>query len=227
MAYEASLKVLKKDKRFAALIKKHKLEKLGRGMKPFEALVRSIIYQQVSGKAAASIFVKFKSLYGIAIPKDRDDWSKASKKFPTPAQVAATPIETLRSAGLSMQKASYIKDLAEKFTDGTIRHTQLHKMTNEDIIEHVTQVKGIGVWTAQMFLIFTLERLNILPTGDLGVQKGFQILYGLKKLPTHAQMEKLANDWREHASVASWYLWRLADEAKPMKKISPKKKLSK
>jgi DNA-3-methyladenine glycosylase II len=226
MAYEASLKILKKDTRFDALIKKHKLEKLGRGMKPFESLVRSIIYQQVSGKAAASIYAKFKAIYGIPVPKDPDDWSKASKKFPTPEQILATPIDTLRSAGLSGQKASYIKDLAEKFSDGTIRHAQLHKMTNEDIIEHVTQVKGIGVWTAQMFLIFTLERLNVLPTGDLGVQKGFQILYGLKKLPTHAQMEKLAKDWRDHASVASWYLWRLADEAKPVKKIVKKKKQS-
>lgn len=226
MAYEASLKILKKDTRFAALIKKHKLEKLGRGMKPFEALVRSIIYQQVSGKAAASIFAKFKALYGIAIPKDPDDWSKPSpakrsgvnKKFPTPEQVLATPFETLRSAGLSGQKASYILDLAEKFSDGTIRHKHLHKMTNEEIVSHVTQVKGIGVWTAQMFLIFTLERLDVLPTGDLGIQKGFQILYGLKKLPTHAQMEKLAKEWRDHASVASWYLWRLADEAKPVAK---------
>lgn len=209
MAYEASLKVLKKDKRFAALIKKHKLEKLGRGMKPFEALVRSIIYQQVSGKAAASIFAKFKLLFKQNPP---------AGGFPTPQQVAATPLDTLRSAGLSGQKASYIKDLAEKFADGTIRHKHLPKMTNEEIIEHVTQVKGIGVWTAHMFLIFTLERLDVLPTGDLGVQKGFQILYGLKKLPSHAQMEKLAKDWRDHASVGSWYLWRLADDAKPIKK---------
>lgn len=217
MAYEASLKLLKKDKRFASLLRQHKLVKLGRGMKPFEALVRSIIYQQVSGAAAATIFARFKALFTGPSTK-----LGINKAFPTPAQVAAMPFEKLRSAGLSGQKASYIQDLAKKFEDGTVRHRSLARMTNEEIIEHVTQVKGIGVWTAQMFLIFTLERLDVLPTGDLGVQKGFQIVYGLKKLPTHEQMEKLAKPWREHASVASWFLWRAADGAKP---VAKKKKI--
>jgi DNA-3-methyladenine glycosylase II len=212
MAHEESIKFLRKDKRFAALIKEHKLERLGRGMKPFQSLVRSIIYQQVSGAAAATILKRFEAIYG-------------GKKFPMPEQVLATPLATLRAAGLSSQKASYIKDLAEKFVDGSLQHRRFKKMTNDEIIEHITQVKGIGVWTAHMFLIFTLERLDILPTGDLGVQKGFQILYKLKKLPTHAQMEKLAKPWREHASVASWYLWRVADGAKPVaKKKLPKGK---
>lgn len=205
MAHEASLKLLKKDKRFAALIKQHTLVRLGRGMKPFESLVRSIIYQQVSGAAAATIFKRFKALF-------------PGKKFPTPQEVVATPLETLRSAGLSGQKASYIHDLAEKFANGSIEHHRLKRMTNDEIIKHLVQVKGIGVWTAHMFLIFTLERLDVLPTGDLGIQKGFQIVYGLKKLPTHEQMEKLAKPWRKHASVASWYLWRAADGAKPIAK---------
>ncbi len=106
-------------------------------------------------------------------------------------------------------------------------------MSNEEVIAHVTAVKGIGVWTAHMFLIFTLERLDVLPTGDLGIQKGFQVLFNLKKLPTPAQMEKLAAPWREHASVASWYLWRAADAAKLIPKPRPSdghgrgKKLSK
>ncbi|MBY0472901.1 DNA-3-methyladenine glycosylase [Patescibacteria group bacterium] len=213
MAYEASLKVLKKDKRFAALIKKHGEAKLGREAKPFEALVRSIVYQQVSGKAAATIFKRFTELF-------------PNKRFPTPEDVLAMPLQKLREAGLSSQKSSYIKDLAEKFVDGTVQHKKFKKMTNEEVIAHVTAVKGIGVWTAHMFLMFTLERLDVLPTGDLGVQKGFQIFYGLKKLPSPAQMEKLAKDWREHASIASWYMWRLADEAKPIKKVV-KKKLSK
>jgi DNA-3-methyladenine glycosylase II len=213
MAHEASIKILKKDKRFAALIKAHGKAVLGREGTPFQALVRSIIYQQVSGKAAASILAKFRALF-------------PGKKFPTPEMVLAMPMAKLRSAGLSGQKASYILDLAEKFANGTVQHKRLGKMTNEEVIAHVTQVKGIGVWTAHMFLIFTLERLDVLPTGDLGIQKGFQILYGLKKLPTPAQMEKLAKEWRQHASVASWYLWRLADAAKPTKKVV-KKKLSK
>ncbi|MBY0293862.1 DNA-3-methyladenine glycosylase [Patescibacteria group bacterium] len=214
MAHEESLKVLKKDTRFAGLIKKHGAPALNERGNPFHSLVRSIIYQQVTGKAAATILARFEALF-------------PGKKFPTPEEVLAMPLEKLRAAGLSSQKSSYIQDLAEKFVDGSVQHKKFKKMTNEEVIEHVTAVKGIGVWTAHMFLMFTLGRLDVLPTGDLGIQKGFQILYGLKKLPTHEQMEKLAKDWRPHASVASWYLWRVADEAKPQKKILKKKKLSK
>lgn len=216
MAYEESLKVLGKDKRFVALIKKHGEAKLGREARPFEALIRSIVYQQVSGKAAATIFKRFTELFGPSTKLG------VNRKFPTPEEVLAMPLQKLRAAGLSSQKSSYIKDLAEKFVDGTVQHKKFKKMTNEEVITHVTAVKGIGVWTAHMFLMFTLERLDVLPTGDLGVQKGFQIFYGLKKLPTPDQMEKLAKDWREHASIASWYMWRLADEAKP---VAKKKKL--
>ena len=122
--------------------------------------------------------------------------------------------QNLRRAGLSPQKAMYIKDLAKKFLDGTIRHRSFHRMTNDEIIEHLVQVKGIGVWTAHMFLIFTLQRPDVLPTGDLGIQKGFQLVYKLKKLPDHKKMEELARPWRKHASVASWYLWRVADGTK-------------
>jgi DNA-3-methyladenine glycosylase II len=210
MAHEASLKLLKKDSRFAALIRAHGTPELDRGMKPFQSLVRSIIYQQVTGKAAASILSKFEALFHVPGKK---------KRFPTPEEVLAMPLPKLRTAGLSGQKASYIKDLAEKFVDGSVKHKHFKKMTNEEVIAHVTQVKGIGVWTAHMFLLFTLGRLDILPTGDLGIQKGFQITYKLKKLPTPAHMEKLAKPWRDHASVASWYLWRAADGAKIIKKI--------
>ena len=135
-------------------------------------------------------------------------------RFPSPEMVCAMPLGRMRTAGLSGQKASYIKDLAEKFTDGTIKHRSLHKMESADIVEHLTQVKGIGVWTVHMFLIFTLNRPDVLPTGDLGIRKGFQILYKLRDLPDHAQMEQLAKGWRAHASTASWYLWRVADGAK-------------
>ncbi len=214
MAHEESLKVLKKDKRFAALIKKHGAPVMRERGNPFQSLVRSIIYQQVSGKAAATILARFEALF-------------PGNKFPTPEEVLSMPLQKLREAGLSSQKSSYIKDLAEKFVDGTVQHKKFKKMTNEEVIAHVTAVKGIGVWTAHMFLMFTLERLDVLPTGDLGVQKGFQIFYGLKKLPTHDQMEKLAKDWREHASIASWYMWRLADEAKPVRKILSKKRTKK
>jgi len=198
---DKSLRILKSDKRFAALIKRHGEPDLKRGKNPFQALVRSIIHQQVSGAAARTIDARFVALF----PKG---------KFPTPEMVTAMPLEKMRAAGLSGQKASYIKDLAEKFSDGTIKHRLLHKMESADIVEHLTQVKGIGVWTVHMFLIFTLKRPDILPTLDLGIRKGFQVLYKLKSLPDHAQMERRARPWREHASVASWYLWRVADEAK-------------
>ena len=201
---QKSLAVLRRDKRFARLIKKHGAPKfswntLERG-NSFQALARSIIYQQVSGAAAKTILARFIALFG--------------KKFPTPKAVLKMTIPRLRTAGLSAQKTSYIKDLAEKFADGTVKHRVLHKMATEEIITHLCQVKGIGVWTVQMFLIFTLNRMDILPTGDLGIRKGFKIVYGLKTLPDHAQMEKLARPWRAHASLASWYLWRAADEAK-------------
>ena len=203
--FEKSLTALKRDKRFAALIKKHGKPDLVRGKNPFQALVRSIIHQQVSGAAARTIHARFVALFPKAPP---------AGGFPTPEAVSAVPLEKMRAAGLSGQKASYIKDLAEKFSDGTIQHRKLHRMESADIVEHLTQIKGIGVWSVHMFLIFTLNRPDVLPTGDLGIRKGFQVLYKLKDLPDHAKMEKLAGSWREHASVASWYLWRVADEAK-------------
>ncbi|MEK7107093.1 MAG: DNA-3-methyladenine glycosylase 2 family protein, partial [Patescibacteria group bacterium] len=135
--------------------------------------------------------------------------------FPSPEMVLKAPARKLREAGLSEQKVSYLKDLALKFSDGTIKHRALQRMSNEEIVEHVAQVKGIGAWTVHMFLIFTLKRPDVLPTGDLGIRKGFQILYKLKTLPDHAKMEKLAKPWRAHASAAAWYLWRAADSIKP------------
>lgn len=224
MAHEESLKILKKDKKLAALIKAHGLPAIRERGNPFQSLVRSIIYQQVTGKAAATILGRFEALFQAPT---KSGAPKKRTKFPAPEEVAAMPFEKLRAAGLSGQKATYIHDLASKFIDGTVKHKHFKTMTNDEVIAHVTAVKGIGVWTAHMFLIFTLERLDILPTGDLGIQKGFQITYNLKKLPTHEQMEKLAKPWRTHASVASWYLWRAADAAKPQKKTPPKKVLSK
>ena len=211
---EASLKALRKHKHFAPLVRKHGAPKLRRGKNAFQALARAIIYQQISGAAAMSVYRKFVALFGITL-EGPIDWEKPSaRKFPTPEEVLAMPDAKLRSAGLSSQKAAYMKDLALKFSDGTIDAKKLNRMTSEELVTHVTQIKGIGVWTVQMFLIFTLNRTDILPVGDLGIRKGFQILYRLRELPTPQKMEKLAKDWREHASVASWYLWRVADGGK-------------
>ena len=182
------------------LIKKFgKPNSIGSRTNPFQALVRAIIYQQISGKAAASIMKKFEALFPGA-------------KFPTPEQVKKLTPAKLRLAGISPQKAKYLIDLAGKFEDGTINPFNFSKMTNQEISEHLIQVKGIGQWTADMFLIFTLGRLNVLPVGDLGIQKGFKFHYNLRQLPNASKMEKLAKPWRHYASVVSWYLWKVADE---------------
>jgi 3-methyladenine DNA glycosylase/8-oxoguanine DNA glycosylase len=199
-----SLTVLRRDKRLARLIKKHGAPTLSRYFPSasgiFRALLRSIIYQQLSGKAAASIHARFVALF--------------PRKRPTPALVLKMPEEKLRACGLSYQKIRYMKDLAQKFENRTIKHRALAKMSSEEIIAHLTQVKGIGEWTVHMLLIFTMGRLDVLPVGDLGIKKGFQIVYDLKALPDKKTMERLAAHWRAHSSVASWYLWRAADEAK-------------
>lgn len=192
---------LREDPYFAPLIKKYGIINRERRKDPFQSLVRSIIYQQVSGKAAASILAKFEALF-------------KSKDFPIPKEVCKISIEKLRSAGLSLQKATYIKDLAQKLCDGTIDCKSFGRMSNEEIINCLVQVKGIGVWTAHMFLMSTMGRPDILPTGDLGIRKGFQIAYNLKSLPDRAKMERLAKPWREHATVACWYLWQVANEGK-------------
>jgi DNA-3-methyladenine glycosylase II len=210
--FSHSLALLKRDKRFAALIKKHGPPSLHRGGRtPFAALSRAIIHQQISGKAAASIYKKFLALFGIEVTLPVNWESRTAQKFPTPEDVLKMPVERLRSAGLSAQKVTYIKDLAQKFSDGTVPHKKLHRLSSAELVTILTQVKGIGVWTVQMFLIFTLNRLDVLPTGDLGIKKGFQAAYKLRALPSPAQMERLARPWRAHASVASWYLWRAVD----------------
>ena len=163
----------------------------------FETMVGSIVSQQLSTKAADTIFRRFKALYAPA-------------RFPKPEQIAATPNEDLRGVGLSSQKAGYIKDLAAKTHDGTIKFHHLSKLEDDAVIEMLTQVKGIGVWTVHMFLIFSLGRLNVLPVGDLGIRNAIQRLYGFEKAPLAAEMEALAEarGWRPYCSVASWYLWR-------------------
>lgn len=199
---QKAINFLKKDKKFQVLIKKFGPPlSIGSRTDPFQALVRSIIYQQISGKAASSIMKKFEGLFG-------------GKKFPKPEQVRKLTDMKLRSAGVSPQKAKYLIDLAEKFCNGTIDPINFSKMTNQEISQHLIQVKGIGQWTADMFLIFTLGRLDILPVGDLGIQKGFKYHYNMRQLPSAKKMEKLAKPWRHFASVVSWYLWKVADEKK-------------
>lgn len=159
----------------------------------FETLVRSIVYQQLSGKVAAVIFGRL---------------SEAVKGSITPASILKLTPLRMRKCGLSKQKTEYIRDLARKTSQGKVRFEALSELADHEVIEHLVQVKGIGVWTAHMFLIFALRRPDILPTGDLGVRSAIRKAYGLDELPLPKQMEELASPWRPYCSFASWYLWR-------------------
>jgi DNA-3-methyladenine glycosylase II len=162
----------------------------------FDMLVRSIVYQQLSGKVAAVIFGRLLA---------------AVKGDLTPRRVLRLPHERMRALGLSNQKATYIRDLAERTKSGEVDFAALPGMSDEQVIETLTRVKGIGVWTAQMFLIFALKRMDVLPVGDLGVRSAIKKAYGLAELPKPVDMEELARAWRPYCSVASWYLWRSLD----------------
>lgn len=195
--FDASLKFLRKDMVLGPVIKRvgkieHRRKHSGN---IFRALAESIIYQQLSGKAAATIVKRFIALF-------------PGNTFPTPEDVLKISTPKLRLAGLSGQKSAYLKDLAAKCIDGSVSSRSFHKMSDGEVTEHLVAVKGIGPWTAQMFLMFTLGRPDVLPTGDLGIQKGFQKVFGLKKLPTPVQMEKLAKSWTGHRTLACFYLWR-------------------
>jgi DNA-3-methyladenine glycosylase II len=163
----------------------------------FDALVRSIVYQQLSGKAAATIHGRVLELIG-----DGAD---------TPARITATSHEAFRAAGLSNAKASYVRNLAEHVLDGSLPVESLDAMTDDEIIAALTQVKGIGKWSAQMFLMFRLGRPDVLPELDLGVQKGIQKAYRLRKLPTPAQVLRRGAKWAPYRTVASWYMWRVLE----------------
>jgi DNA-3-methyladenine glycosylase II len=162
-------------------------------------LASSIVGQQLSVKAAANIRGRFAAL--------------GEGDFPTPEETRDFPVEKMREAGLSSAKAKYLKDLADHVVDKRLDLSRIAELPNEELIVELTDVKGIGEWTAHMFLIFCLGRLDVLPTGDLGVRRGMQILYGLRDLPNPETMYRIAgkNGWTGYESVASWYIWRSLD----------------
>jgi DNA-3-methyladenine glycosylase II len=159
---------------------------------PFKALVRAIISQQLSTRAAATIAARFDALFD---------------GHPTPSTVVATSDERLRACGLSSQKLAYIRDLCVHIEDGSLPLDALDRMSDEDVIDALTRVKGIGRWTAEMFLMFRLHRPDVLPVGDLGIVKAIQKAYGLRKVPTADRMVRIGEPWRPYRSVACWYLW--------------------
>jgi len=173
----------------------------------FDALARAIVYQQLSGKAAATIHGRVLALYG--------------GRAPAPAELLATSDEQLRSAGLSRQKLSYLKDLAEKVHHGIVPldDEEIEQLSDDEIIEKLIQVKGIGRWTVHMFLIFRLGRPNVLPELDLGVQNAIRRAYRLRKQPGPKDVRRIGAKWSPHASIASWYLWRSLEHA-PSKRVS-------
>jgi 3-methyladenine DNA glycosylase/8-oxoguanine DNA glycosylase len=196
------------DPRFAALIKQaRRFDVVSNDLvRPFDALAESIAYQQLSGKAAATIWGRVRALY----PK---------RKWLDPAAVLKTPDETLRACGLSRSKVAAVKDLAAKTIDGTVPgRRELVRMTDEEIIQRLTQVRGIGRWTVEMLLLFDLGRLDVWPVADYGVQKGFAKTFGRKKLPTPKQFLKIGEKWRPYRSVAAWYFWRALDKPAAAKK---------
>ena len=191
---------------------------------PFEALVESIVYQQLHGKAAATIHRRMlESFLPLADTSDHREAVENGAKHPTPQQILDCPNTQLRAAGLSANKALALRDLAAKTLDGTVPElARIRRMSDDAIVEHLTQVRGIGVWTVHMMLIFRLGRPDVLPTSDYGVRKGFALTFGKLKatdkvtpmdLPTPAEMEKRAKKWHPWCSVASWYLWRACDLA--------------
>ncbi|MGH9015424.1 MAG: DNA-3-methyladenine glycosylase family protein [Acidimicrobiia bacterium] len=167
----------------------------------FAELARSILYQQLAGKAAAAIHARFAALFDGEVP--------------TPEATLALPVARLRAVGLSGSKAASIRDLAERVLDGSVQLDRVARLPDDEIVRELTLVRGIGRWTAEMFLIFQLGRLDVWPVGDYGVRKGYARLYGEPELPSPKQLESLGDPFRPYRSVAAWYCWRAVDTVLP------------
>jgi len=193
---KAILHLKKADPVLRAIIERVGPYRMEYGDPTFHSLAESILYQQLNGKAAVVIFNRFTEAAGDPV---------------TPGGILKLSDAQMRAIGLSKQKTAYLRDLAQKTKDGLLNFERLAYMSNEEVIEHLTQVKGIGVWTAHMFLMFTLKRPDILPTGDYGIQAAMKKHYRKRKWPKPKDMEKIAKSWAPYRSVACWYLWRSLD----------------
>jgi 3-methyladenine DNA glycosylase/8-oxoguanine DNA glycosylase len=202
---------------------------------PYEALIEAIVYQSISGKAAATIFERIKLLSGAnrvdsLSSAGRDGDSRSAKqtlagteiagrvsgngRVPTPEEVLKLSKQKLRKAGLSGAKILAMRDLAQKTIDGIVpTHDEALKLSDQELIERLDSVRGIGRWTVEMFLIFRLGRPDVLPIHDLGVQKGWSVTYGKKHMPRPKELEKFGERWRPYRTVASWYMWRAFEKA--------------
>jgi DNA-3-methyladenine glycosylase II len=187
----------KNDKTLARAISKIKYPKFELQANHYHTLVESIVSQQIAWSAANAILKKFKALYG--------------GKIPEPEQFLRTKEKKVRGAGISPQKYSYIKDLCERIESGRLNIRKLASMGDEEAIEILDEVRGIGRWTAEMFLIFSLGRTDVLPVDDLGFRKGVQKIYKLRELPDKKKLYHISKDWSPYRSIATLYLWRSAD----------------
>ncbi len=168
---------------------------------PYGQLLRSILFQQLAGSAARAIDGRFRAHFG--------------GRYPRPEALLATSPVRLKGLGLSRQKAAAMTEVARAFERGDVSARRLFHMADDDVVEALTRVRGVGPWTAHMILMFSLGRPDVLPVGDYGVRKGAQLVYGLAELPRPAELEVLAEPWRPYASVASWYLWRATETIDP------------
>jgi DNA-3-methyladenine glycosylase II len=199
LAHHKKIAHLKKsDPRLKVIIEGIKLREIIVTRGPFEALVEAIVSQQLSIRAADTIFKRFVAL-------------TPGRKFPTPREILKMPVPKMRKCGLSRMKVSFIKDLAKKMLDGSLDFKHMDTMSDEEVIEHLVSVKGIGRWTAEMFLIFSLQRDDIFSYGDLGLRNALQRIYKMKKGPTPAQAEKITAKWKPYRSLGSRYLWASID----------------
>jgi len=200
---EATRHLSSKDEKLAALIAETApfQADMDATQSPYEALMESIAYQSISGKAAATIYARIKALSANGGP-------------PTPQEMLKLKTKALRKAGLSGAKILAMKDLAQKTIDGVVpTHEEALKLSDNELVERLISVRGIGAWTVEMFLIFRLGRPDVLPIHDLGVQKGWSVAYNKKHMPRPAELLAFGERWRPYRTVASWYLWRAFEKA--------------
>ena len=191
--YDAALFVLNKDKKLKKIISSVGECKIRIITNPFEALVEAIITQQISDSAGKTISLKFKNLFG--------------KKYPTPSDIIKLSKDEIKSVGLSRMKAEYIFDISQMIVDGKLDFKIFKKMSNEDVISELTKIRGIGRWTAEMYLIFALGRTDVFPLGDLGLINGIKKLYHLEN-PSTDEILKITNNWIPYRTIGTWYIWR-------------------
>ncbi len=196
---ELALKYLSRDKDLKTLIDHFGVITLKRRRNYFKSLLRSIIHQQLSGKAARTIENRFLELYN-------------GNRYPTPEEVLKTPAEAIQNVGISRMKTEYIRGLAKIIDDGDIRLEKLSELSNDEVGNVLKEVKGIGQWTVDMFLIFSLNRLDVFPLNDLGIQKGLMLLLGRQKILSRESMLSHSKKWKPYRTLASLYLWKIVDE---------------